>query len=167
VDFTGKRVGVIGTGSTGIQAIPVIAASAAHLTVFQRTPNYSLPARNAPLTPEFKKYAKEHAEDIRKIMTSNTNGHGFYIEDKSALDVPEVAREVAPLTHTQAALQLKHLLGRNLEQPEFAWLKSRFADGVPAEQIKNLSVNNIYRQRNFPEDNNRRGQMIECQEAAF
>ena len=92
VDFAGKRVGVIGTGSTGIQAIPVIAASAAHLTVFQRTPNYSLPARNAPLTPEFKKYAKEHAEDIRKIMTSNTNGHGFYIEDKSALDVPEAER---------------------------------------------------------------------------
>jgi cation diffusion facilitator CzcD-associated flavoprotein CzcO len=92
VDFTGKRVGVIGTGSTGIQAIPVIAASAGHLTVFQRTPNYSLPARNAPLTPEFKKYAKEHAEDIRKIMTSNTNGHGFYIEDKSALDEPEADR---------------------------------------------------------------------------
>lgn len=57
----------------------------------------------------------------------------------TTLDVPEVAREVAALTHTQAALQLKHLLGRNLEQPEFAWLKSRFADGVPAEQIKALA----------------------------
>jgi cation diffusion facilitator CzcD-associated flavoprotein CzcO len=51
VDFSGKRVGVIGTGSTGIQAIPVIAEQAAHLTVFQRTANYSIPARNAPLTP--------------------------------------------------------------------------------------------------------------------
>ena len=50
VDFTGKRVGMIGTGSTGIQAAPVIAASAKHLTVFQRTANYSVPARNAPLT---------------------------------------------------------------------------------------------------------------------
>ena len=49
VDFTGKRVGIIGTGSTGIQAIPVIAAEAQHLTVFQRTPNYSIPARNRPL----------------------------------------------------------------------------------------------------------------------
>jgi cation diffusion facilitator CzcD-associated flavoprotein CzcO len=47
VDFTGKRVGMIGTGSTGIQAAPVIAAAAAHLTVFQRTANYSVPARNA------------------------------------------------------------------------------------------------------------------------
>ena len=51
VDFAGTTVGVIGTGSTAIQADPVIAAQAAHLTVFQRTANYSVPARNAPLTP--------------------------------------------------------------------------------------------------------------------
>jgi cation diffusion facilitator CzcD-associated flavoprotein CzcO len=50
VDFSGKRVGMIGTGSTGIQAAPVIAETAAHLTVFQRTANYSVPARNALLT---------------------------------------------------------------------------------------------------------------------
>ena len=60
VDFSGKRVGMIGTGSTGIQAAPVIAETAAHLTVFQRTANYSVPARNAPLTPEFKRYVKEN-----------------------------------------------------------------------------------------------------------
>ena len=51
VDFTGKRVGVIGTGSSGIQSIPVIAGQAEHLTVFQRTPNFSVPARNAPARP--------------------------------------------------------------------------------------------------------------------
>lgn len=52
VDFTGKRVAVIGTGSSGIQSIPVIAERAAHLYVFQRTPNYSVPAGNKPLTAE-------------------------------------------------------------------------------------------------------------------
>ena len=52
VDFAGKRVAVIGTGSTGIQAIPVIAAAAGHLTVFQRTPNFSVPARNRELGQE-------------------------------------------------------------------------------------------------------------------
>jgi cation diffusion facilitator CzcD-associated flavoprotein CzcO len=52
VDFTGKRVAVIGTGSSGIQSIPIIAEQAAQLHVFQRTPNYSVPARNEPLTPE-------------------------------------------------------------------------------------------------------------------
>ncbi|MFI4973892.1 MAG: flavin-containing monooxygenase [Caulobacterales bacterium] len=50
VDFTGLRVGVIGTGSSGIQSIPEIASQAAHVTVFQRTPNFSIPARNTPLT---------------------------------------------------------------------------------------------------------------------
>ena len=50
VDFSGKRVGVIGTGSSGVQMIPVIAQQAKHLTVFQRTANFSLPARNEPMT---------------------------------------------------------------------------------------------------------------------
>jgi cation diffusion facilitator CzcD-associated flavoprotein CzcO len=49
VDFTGKRVGIIGTGSSAIQSIPVIAEQAARLTVFQRTPNYSMPAHNGPI----------------------------------------------------------------------------------------------------------------------
>lgn len=53
VDFTGKRVGVIGTGSSAIQSIPVIAEQAERLVVFQRTPNYSVPAHNAPLDPDY------------------------------------------------------------------------------------------------------------------
>ncbi len=92
VDFTGKRVGIIGTGSTGIQAIPIIAEQAAHLTVFQRTANYSLPARHHPLSAEFKQYAKEHADEIYETMTTNTNGHAFKITDRSALELPEQAR---------------------------------------------------------------------------
>ncbi|MSQ57495.1 MAG: NAD(P)/FAD-dependent oxidoreductase [Limnohabitans sp.] len=93
VDFKGKHVGVIGTGSTGIQAIPVIAEQSAHLTVFQRTANYSLPARNAPLTTEFKKYLKENSDSIREIMHSTTNGHSFRILDRSVHDVNNQERE--------------------------------------------------------------------------
>src|SRR6202035_2966669 len=52
VDFTGKRVAVIGTGSSGIQSIPLIAAEAAQLTVVQRTPNFSIPAHNGPPSAE-------------------------------------------------------------------------------------------------------------------
>jgi cyclohexanone monooxygenase len=52
VDFTGQRVGVIGTGSSGIQSIPVIAQQAERLYVFQRTPSFSVPAHNRPLPPE-------------------------------------------------------------------------------------------------------------------
>ena len=53
VDFRGKRVAVIGTGSSGIQAIPIIARECEHLTVFQRTAAYTIPAHNAPLDPEY------------------------------------------------------------------------------------------------------------------
>jgi cyclohexanone monooxygenase len=52
VSFEGKRVGIVGTGSSGIQAIPMIAKAAKQLVVFQRTPNFSVPARNRPLTDE-------------------------------------------------------------------------------------------------------------------
>ncbi|MBS7811984.1 flavin-containing monooxygenase [Roseococcus pinisoli] len=93
VDFTGKRVGQIGTGSTGIQAAPVIAAQAARLTVFQRTPNYSVPAHNAPLTAEFKQQVKANFADIRRTMHSTTNGHPFTIEERSVFDVSPEERE--------------------------------------------------------------------------
>ena len=93
VDFTGKRVGMIGTGSTGIQAAPVIAASAAHLTVFQRTANYSVPARNAPLAPEFKRYIKEHADEIRAVTHETLNGMAFRIEQRLAVETAPEERE--------------------------------------------------------------------------
>jgi cyclohexanone monooxygenase len=60
VDFSGQRVGIIGTGSSAIQSIPVIAAEAAHLTVFQRTPNYSMPAHNGPIPQaDFEAWSKD------------------------------------------------------------------------------------------------------------
>jgi len=93
VDFRGKRVGQIGTGSTGIQAAPVIAETAAHLTVFQRTANYSVPARNAPLTPEFRRYAKQNAAEIRRVMHASVNGHPWLIADRSALKTAPEERQ--------------------------------------------------------------------------
>ena len=93
VDFAGRRVGQIGTGSTGIQAAPVIAQTAAHLTVFQRTANYSVPARNAPLTPEFKRWAHEHFEEIRGIAQTTVNGHAFRISERKVADVTSEERQ--------------------------------------------------------------------------
>ena len=93
VDFGGKRVGLVGTGSTGIQAAPVIAQAARHLTVFQRTPNYSVPARNVPLTAAFLGYVKENFPEIRRVMRSTPNGHPFVIEDRSVFDVTPERRQ--------------------------------------------------------------------------
>ena len=66
VDFAGLRVGVIGTGSSAIQAIPVIAAQARHVTVFQRTPNYSIPARNRPLTDDERAWWRANYPQVRE-----------------------------------------------------------------------------------------------------
>jgi cyclohexanone monooxygenase len=87
VDFTGLRVGIIGTGSSGIQSVPVIAEQARHLTVFQRTPNYSIPARNAPLTAEERKTFRDHYPEIRRFAREEAR-NGIYTEmpDRGALD---------------------------------------------------------------------------------
>ena len=66
VDFTGQRVAVIGTGSSGIQSIPVIAQQAMHLTVLQRTPAYSVPARNQQLSAEYVASVKANYEEFRR-----------------------------------------------------------------------------------------------------
>ena len=95
VDFTGLRVGQIGTGSTGIQSVPVIAEQAGHLTVFQRTANYSTPARNAPLTAEFQAWVKANYGEITQTMRQTRNGHWFRIQDRSVFSVSEEEREAA------------------------------------------------------------------------
>lgn len=77
VDFTGKRVGVIGTGSTGIQAIPEIAKQAEHLYVFQRTPNFTIPARNRPLTAEEIADVKDHYDEIREANRMAPGGVAY------------------------------------------------------------------------------------------
>ena len=74
VDFSGQRVGVIGTGSSAIQAIPVIAQQAAHLSVFQRSPNFSVPAHNGKLDQDwvdaFKKNYREHRDFHKRALSS-------------------------------------------------------------------------------------------------
>ena len=80
VDFSDAAVGIIGTGSSGIQSIPIIAEQARHLTVFQRTPNYTMPAANAPLKTEFLRQAKENYSAIRAEQRASQVGivgYGF------------------------------------------------------------------------------------------
>jgi cation diffusion facilitator CzcD-associated flavoprotein CzcO len=93
VDFSGKRVGVIGTGSSAIQSIPLIAAQAEHLFVFQRTPNYSIPAHNGPLDPELKRQVKADYAGFRKRNSEQGFGLNTRSREELALDVsPEERR---------------------------------------------------------------------------
>ena len=87
VDFTGQRVGVIGTGSSAIQSIPIIAGQAAHLYVFQRTPNFSVPAHNAPLDPDYERSVKANYTEFRRQARESRIGFVVERNDKSALEV--------------------------------------------------------------------------------
>ncbi|MBT2738687.1 NAD(P)/FAD-dependent oxidoreductase [Bacillus sp. ISL-7] len=93
VDFKGKRVGIIGTGSTGVQAIPVIAQEAEHLTVFQRTPQYCAPARNHAYDPKYIRQAKENFSEIKRQMRESQGGQPMVTPTKSALEVTPEERE--------------------------------------------------------------------------
>ena len=94
VDFTGLRVGVIGTGSSGVQMIPLIAQQAKHLHVFQRTANFSLPARNAPMDPAIEARHKSQYPERRAAAFETPFGiAGFPPPTKKALDVTAEERE--------------------------------------------------------------------------
>lgn len=93
VDFTGLRVGVIGTGSSAIQSIPLIAEQASQLYVFQRTANFSVPARNAPLTEAERKSFRDNYPDIRRRAREEfKNGIVQPMPDRGALDDPDEVR---------------------------------------------------------------------------
>ena len=93
VDLTGKRVGLIGTGSTGIQATPVMAAEAAHLTVFQRTPNFSVPARHAPFEPEDQREIKRNYAAIFERTRQSWSGFPYSPIKRETLSVPAEERQ--------------------------------------------------------------------------
>ncbi|HEX8259084.1 MAG TPA: NAD(P)/FAD-dependent oxidoreductase, partial [Rubrobacteraceae bacterium] len=95
VDFTGKSVGVIGTGATGIQVAQEIAEQADHLTVFQRTPNYALPLGNHALDEEFRRQYKENYEEIWEWVRHNFTGHDYDFIGKTLQEATPEERERA------------------------------------------------------------------------
>jgi len=92
VDLSGQRVGVIGTGSSAIQAIPVMAEQAGELVVFQRTPNYSIPSRNGPMTAEYEDSWKSEYVERRGKARQMRGGILYDINEKSAIEVAEDER---------------------------------------------------------------------------
>ena len=93
VDFTGRRVGVIGTGSSAIQTIPVVAKQASHLTVFQRTATYSVPAHNGPIPDAVVKDIKGRYRAYRDANNKTSLGAEWFYREDGALDVSPEERE--------------------------------------------------------------------------
>ena len=93
VSFKGRRVGFIGTGSSGCQSLPLIAAEAAEVFVFQRTPNHCIPANNYPLTDFYQQRVKDRYKELRAKWRSSPIGIGLPVGNRFALCVSEVERE--------------------------------------------------------------------------
>jgi cation diffusion facilitator CzcD-associated flavoprotein CzcO len=91
-NFTGKRVAVIGTGATAVQLIPIIAKEVGHLTVFQRTPNYCAPLRNALVDPETQRRFKATYPEIHKRIRETPAGFTHDFDPRSTLEVPREER---------------------------------------------------------------------------
>ena len=134
VDFSDAAVGIIGTGSSGIQSIPVIAEQAKHLTVFQRTPNYTMPAANAPLKTEFLRQAKENYSAIRAEQRASQVGivgYGFGFGG---------AENVVP---TQEIKQTTPAERQRLVEEEGFLAIRRYADVALDEEANELALRNV------------------------
>jgi cation diffusion facilitator CzcD-associated flavoprotein CzcO len=101
VDFTGKRVAVVGTGSSGIQSIPIIAEQAAHLYVFQRTPNYSVPAGNKPLSAAELDDIKANYAQRRRLSWRSGGGSPHITADRPTMEFAAAERRAAFETRWQ------------------------------------------------------------------
>jgi cation diffusion facilitator CzcD-associated flavoprotein CzcO len=115
VELAGKRVGIVGTGSSGVQAIPEIAAVAAHLTVFQRTATFTWPSQNKPLTAEEQARVKASYRELRKQQYESFSGTAgttgaviltFATDQRRILDSTPEEREAALAEHGVSACRV-------------------------------------------------------------
>lgn len=112
VDLTGKRVAIVGCGSSGVQAIPQIAKQAKQLIAFQRSPVYTFPAKNAPMNPDFLAQAKRDYDYIREQQRNNEMGICNYRgpkkpKDPSAAPTPKPSRKILDITPEQRKQEIR------------------------------------------------------------
>jgi cyclohexanone monooxygenase len=122
VDLTNRRVGIIGTGSSGVQAIPELARQAGHLHVFQRTPVYTVPANRKAMRDAVQQEFKDHYREIRKLQQDNAGGVSNFRPIRSLRDaspnthVPDTERVRAPRANNIKSLTHEERLQRIRER---------------------------------------------------
>lgn len=117
VQFTGKRVAIIGTGATGVQLLPVISHTAKHVTVFQRTPNYVIPGRNHTLIDEQMDEIKANYQDVFNRARSQV--YGFDITD-ATLKIDDLGSDA----------EIQQVLEAGWEKGGFRYIFETFSDVV-------------------------------------
>jgi cyclohexanone monooxygenase len=136
VDFSGLNVGMIGTGSSGIQCTPNIAAQASQLTVFQRTPNYVVPAWNAPLDPDYVAAIKSSYRVLRENAWRRPTGFVVPYNTRSALeDTPEEQERVLTTFWEKGGLGFNAAYGDQLLREEANAVAARFVQKKVREKI--------------------------------
>jgi cyclohexanone monooxygenase len=126
VSFAGKRVAVIGTGATGIQVLPEVAKQAAHVTVFQRTPNYAIPGRNRALTDDERRDIKNRYPEIWALTQRQASG----------FDIPETRKTFDELD----ADERRDALAGALERGGFQFLFTTFRDLMVDEEANEVAA---------------------------
>jgi len=151
VDLAGKRVGIIGTGSSGVQMTPLIAAEAAHLTVFQRSANFSIPAANAPISDQEDAAIKADYRARRTRALNSPSGLGFVPNGASALDASEDERQAvyeAAWVRLGFGFALAYkdiLLSEASNETAAAFIRSKIA-----EQVEDPATRDLLTPHGFP-----------------
>lgn len=141
VDFTGQRVAVIGTGSSAVQSIPLIAAQAAQLTVFQRTANFSVPAHNAPLDPAEQKRIKANYGQLREAGKNQLLAWDIDPNAKLAADAtPAEIRAECERRWRMGGLYFYGVFADLLINPESNRVLAEFIRDKIHEQVKDPAV---------------------------
>ncbi|MCU1689688.1 MAG: NAD(P)/FAD-dependent oxidoreductase, partial [Jatrophihabitantaceae bacterium] len=152
VDFTGLRVGIIGTGSSGIQSIPLIAAQAEHLYVFQRTPNFSIPARNGQLDPDYLAEVKANYRERRAIAKLSVGGTNAVRPEKKVQEDPDEVRNAIYEERWQAG-GLGAITGaynNTIVDREANEIAAEFVRGKIRETVKDPAVAELLCPRDYP-----------------
>lgn len=152
VDFTGQRVGVIGTGSSGVQAIPLIAEQAAHTTVFQRTPHFTVPAGNHPLSQEWlQQFVQRHYPDYRRRMRVSPGGMSRDYGDKRALEVnPEERRRTYEGRWNYGGADFLGAFADLISDPEANETAAEFVREKIRETVHDPAVAELLTPRGYP-----------------
>ena len=152
VDFTGKRVAVIGTGATGVQAVPEIAKQAAHVYVFQRTPNYDIPGRNKPLQADYAGRVKADYPDLWQKARLSGFGLPYAVEERSATDfTPEERQPIFEAAWAKGGFYMGlETFSDYLVSKESNDTVSEFIRGKIREMIKDPAVGELLAPKDHP-----------------
>lgn len=151
VDLVGKRVAVIGTGSSGIQIVPVVAEQAEHLYVFQRTPSFTLPMRNRPLDADYVAHIKQHYPGLRAAARYSLTGGSRPMSSRPLFSIPPAEREeLLEEAWASGGLRFLGLFSDLLTNAEANEVVAEFVRGKIAEVVDDPDTARRLTPRGYP-----------------